>query len=320
MGHKEGANGNAYLTHDKTHWDGSACHGRGEVMIRGPSVSLGYYAAGDDEEEVKGLIKKTEEEFGHTAPNQGNEYHWFHTGDIGLFTPDGRLKLIDRKKNLVKLKGGEYVAIEQMESVYSGSTFVNGIAGGIMCHGDGDLDKPVALVQAEMNNIKTWAKDNDIKTQDPDELCKDKAVIKMVLDDLNEIGKGKVAANERLADIALISGTGPAEFPGSNTSAWTPENGFLTASNKIDRNNIKNGTCRNGEPSKDQSPWFDQTVKSHASQCFSIGVVGWFACKECVHKACCLFAIHTISWQTKLAEQVIASIQLRVMRVPISAM
>jgi len=241
--------GNAYLTHDKTHWDGSACRGRGEVMIRGPSVSLGYYAAGDDEEEIKGLIKKTEEEFGHTAPNQGNEYHWFHTGDIGLFTPDGRLKLIDRKKNLVKLKGGEYVAIEQMEAVYSGSIFVNGIAGGIMCHGDGDLDKPVALVQAEMNNIKTWAKDNDIKTQDPDELCKDKAVIKMVLDDLNKIGKGKVAANERLADIALISGTGPAEFPGSNTSAWTPENGFLTASNKIDRNNIKNGTCRNGETS-----------------------------------------------------------------------
>jgi len=238
--------GNPYLTSNNTHWDGSACSGRGEVMIRGPSVSLGYYAAGDDEEEVKDLIKKTENEFGHSAPNQGKEFHWFHTGDIGLFTPDGRLKLIDRKKNLVKLKGGEYVAIEQMESVYGGSVFVNMISGGIMCHGDGDLDKPDALVQAEMSNIKTWAKDNDIKTQDPDELCKDKAVIKMVLDDLNKIGSGKVAANERLAAIALISGTGPAVFPGSNTSAWNPENGFLTASNKIDRNNIKNGTCRNG--------------------------------------------------------------------------
>merc|ERR1711998_623705 len=107
------------MSNDTSHWDGSSCAGRGEVLIRGPSVSLGYYCAGLDEEEKVSLNKKTCEEFSSEAPNQ-DEFHWFHTGDIGLFTPDGRLKLIDRKKNLVKLKGGEYIAVEAMESIYSG--------------------------------------------------------------------------------------------------------------------------------------------------------------------------------------------------------
>ena len=34
-----------------------------------------------------------------------------------------------------------------MESTYANSVFVNGIAGGIMCYGNGEMDRPVALVQ-----------------------------------------------------------------------------------------------------------------------------------------------------------------------------
>ena len=104
-------------------WKTMACAGRGEVWIRGPSVSLGYYAKGADAEK---MTKKTEEEFsdnGVKYPNAGAEpklsdFSWFKTGDIALMTPDGRLKIVDRKKNLVKLKGGKSCRAIQEKHVW----------------------------------------------------------------------------------------------------------------------------------------------------------------------------------------------------------
>jgi hypothetical protein len=43
----------------------------------------------------------------------------FTAGDIGEWQPDGSMKIIDRKKNIFKLSQGEYVAVENLENIFS---------------------------------------------------------------------------------------------------------------------------------------------------------------------------------------------------------
>mmetsp|Transcript_136672 Transcript_136672/g.241015 ORF Transcript_136672/g.241015 Transcript_136672/m.241015 type:complete len:777 (-) Transcript_136672:54-2384(-) len=210
-----------YLETDTAHY-GKTCAGRGEVLIRGPSVSKGYFKQPD---KMVGIFD-----------SEG----WFHSGDVGLFLPDGSLMLVDRVKNLVKLKGGEYIAIEAMEKEYTTSPYVNALGGGVMCYGDGDMDRPVALVQANAAEIVKLATSNGIPTGNIEQLCKNPTIEKLVLDNLVKAGKeGKLGSNEILGAIVLIAGTGPEKGKATVDSPWTAENECLTASNKLNRNGIK---------------------------------------------------------------------------------
>ncbi len=78
---------------------------RGEIYIGGDNIIKGYY----------NMPEKTKEDF-HVIDG----IRFFATGDIGEMNIDkGTLRLVDRKKDIVKLSGGEYVSLNKIESVLS---------------------------------------------------------------------------------------------------------------------------------------------------------------------------------------------------------
>jgi long-chain acyl-CoA synthetase len=96
---------------------------QGEIWIKGPSVFKEYY---NNPEETA----------------RSKEDGWFKTGDIGEFTADGHLRVVDRVKNLIKMLGGEYIALEKLEAIYRGSNYVHNI----MIEGREDTARPIAII------------------------------------------------------------------------------------------------------------------------------------------------------------------------------
>lgn len=79
--------------------------GIGELMVKGPTVMLGYY--------------QNEEATNETIEPDG----WLHTGDLAKIDKDGFIFITGRKKYVIVLKNGKNVYPEELE------TLVNKIAG-----------------------------------------------------------------------------------------------------------------------------------------------------------------------------------------------
>ncbi|KAF7297408.1 Long-chain-fatty-acid-CoA ligase [Mycena indigotica] len=182
---------------------------RGEVCLRGPSVISGYYKRPDLNSDPT------------IFPGDG----WLRTGDVGRWNPDGTLSLIDRIKNLVKLAGGEYIALEQLESTYKSCNLVANIC----VHATPDAKAPIALIFPHESNLRAALRNhNDVdEKQGMADLCSNHHVSALVLKECNVLGKKNgFKAMETLTAVILT----PEE--------WTPENGLVTAAQKIQRTAI----------------------------------------------------------------------------------
>jgi len=171
---------------------------RGEIWIRGGQVTNGYYK----------MPEKTSEDF---------ISGWFKTGDIGRLNLNGTISIIDRMKNLVKPPHGEYVAIENLESIYKNSPLV----ANLIVYASSNDNNVVALVQPNKLALQKLNLNAESKWED---LCKSPEAKKAVMDSLAKTWKeNNLKSFEKIMAVAL--------YP----DEWTPDNGWLTAAMKIKR-------------------------------------------------------------------------------------
>ena len=112
----------------------------GEILVRGPSVMVGYYK---NEAATREAI---------------SEDGWFHTGDLGELDEEGYLKVVDRKKNILVLSTGKNVAPQPVVTAINESRYIE-----ISALVGNNRKYVIVLVVPEFENLLAWAKKKGIE-------------------------------------------------------------------------------------------------------------------------------------------------------------
>lgn len=78
----------------------------GEILARGPSIFAGYHRDAD------------------ATKSAFDDEGWFHTGDVGRWTDDGFLQIVDRKKEILVTAGGKNVPPANIERLFAADPLV----------------------------------------------------------------------------------------------------------------------------------------------------------------------------------------------------
>jgi len=189
---------------------------RGEICIRGANVSPGYFKLPD----------KTASDF---RPDEDKQGHWFYTGDIGQWNADGSLSIIDRKKDLVKLAHGEYIALGHLESIYRACPLIDEVC----IYANSRHGFAIGIVIANRKKVletlaaSGQAQDTHITDEEWKRLCASKAVVALIEKSMLEVAKRAKLEKFEWINGVIVS-----------PEAWTPESGLVTDSFKLRRQQI----------------------------------------------------------------------------------
>ncbi len=157
---------------------------KGIIQVRGPQVMLGYF--------------KRPELTAKILSKDG----WLNTGDLGMLTIHGEIKIVGRAKDTIVLRGGENiepVPIEQRlcESVYIQQAVVLGQ----------DQKYLAALIVPKEENLIAWAEENEIPFDDYASLLEQPEVKELIDSEINTYVSMKNGFKpfERIFRFALLA-------------------------------------------------------------------------------------------------------------------
>jgi long-chain acyl-CoA synthetase len=147
---------------------------------------------------------------------------WFASGDIGEIDATGKLRITDRKKDLIKTSGGKYIAPQAIEVMFRA---VCPLASQMLVHAD-RRNYATALITLDPDALARWARAEGLTATDYASLAADPAVheyVKASIDQLN----GRLNRWETIKDFRILD------------HDLTVEGDELTPSLKVRRNVVE---------------------------------------------------------------------------------
>ena len=174
----------------------------GEIIAKGPNIMKGYWnneAATADSIDADG---------------------WYHTGDVGRFD-NGYLVITDRIKHMIVSAGGKNIYPGPIEDLFKTVPWIDQII--VIGEAREFLS---CLVVPDMDNLKAYARENDLAYSSEDELLQNETIRSLFIDVFRKYSK-QAAAHEKIRDFRLIS------------DPFSVDNGMLTPTLKLRRNIIE---------------------------------------------------------------------------------
>ncbi len=135
---------------------------KGVIHLKGPNVMKGYYKRPDKTAEV-------------LSPDG-----WLNTGDLGMMTHKGEIRIIGRVKETIVLLGGENVEPVPIEDTVLESPYI----GQVMVVGQ-DQKFLAALVVPNVEELEKYAADQEIAYLDRADLLENPQIIEHISDEIN---------------------------------------------------------------------------------------------------------------------------------------
>ena len=172
----------------------------GEILAKGNHVMKGYYKADD-------LTAEAIDKDG-----------WLHTGDLGKLSPEGRLSITGRKKEMFKTAFGKYVVPTIIENMFAEESLIDNI----MVVGE-NKQFAAALIVPNFPDLRSWCVNKGIDYTTNEEMIKHPEVVKKykkIVDHFNQF----LGDTEKVKRFDLIG------------YEWSVATGELTPTLKLKRN------------------------------------------------------------------------------------
>lgn len=175
----------------------------GEILVRGSNIMKGYW--GDPQASREAI----------------DEEGWLYTGDLGMITEKGNLKITDRKKHILVSSSGKNIAPQPIENLLTQSPYIE------QCILIGDSrEYCTALITPDFEQLKKVADNFNISYNSPNELITNEKMIKLIKTDLDHLQKD-LAKYEKVRKFSLLS------------APFTIENGELTPKLSVKRHIVE---------------------------------------------------------------------------------